>query len=271
MIAWWAGVWGLDPSRSDDPTVAIQRAYVPPLVQGNAAGEMSPDGGAVDHEAQRTQLLYETLGLLAIAPTPTLYWTYLDRKSGLDASLKTIVEDLSARVGLTAADLKTAALSDSVIGYVVSDRMSGRAALEPLAAAYLFDAREEDFKVDFVARGGASVVSIAEDDLGARRDDDDATTPLVSEVRTQEIELPRRVDMTYADPDSDYQTGVQSFQRIGEAVARQRDPVRAERVGLDHLGAGVDVVVMHRPDQLGLREVQLVVAARVQNAALVEQ
>jgi hypothetical protein len=54
-------------------------------------------------------------------------------------------------------------------------------------------------------------------------------------------------------------------------VARQRDPVRAEGVGLDDLGAGVHVVAVHGLDQLGLADVELVVAARVQHAALVEQ
>ena len=67
MIAWWAGVWGLDPSRSDDPSLAIERAYVAPMLQGGAAAEMSPDGGQVDQEAERTKLLYETLGLLGVS------------------------------------------------------------------------------------------------------------------------------------------------------------------------------------------------------------
>jgi len=123
---------------------------------------------------------------------------------------------------LDAPDIKTSALSDTVIGFVVSDRMSARAALEPLAAAFLFDVREEDFKVDFVVRGGAPVLTIPQDDLGARGDGDDAAVPLVVEERTQEIELPLRIDMTYADAGSDYQTGVQSFQRIGDAVATRK-------------------------------------------------
>jgi hypothetical protein len=155
---------------------------------------------------------------LDVLPTPTLYWLYLDRKAGLGVPLKDIVGDLSARVGLNAADLKTMALSDSVIGFAVTDRMSARAALEPLAAAFLFDAREEDFKIDFVVRGGAPLLTLPQDDLGARSDEDDGFVPPVREHRTQEIELPGRIDMTYADPESDFQTGVQSFQRIGEAV-----------------------------------------------------
>ncbi|MHA1601295.1 MAG: phage tail protein, partial [Alphaproteobacteria bacterium] len=172
------------------------------------------------------QMVYDTINhaliWLDVLPTPTLYWLYLDRKTGLSAALKDIVDDLSARVGLDASDLRTTALSDSVIGFVVSDRMRARAALEPLASAFLFDVREEDFKVDFVARGGAPVLTIPQDDLGARSDGDGAVVPLVVEDRMQEIELPLRIDMTYADADSDFQTGVQSFQRIGDAVATRK-------------------------------------------------
>jgi hypothetical protein len=58
---------------------------------------------------------------------------------------------------------------------------------------------------------------------------------------------------------------------IGEAVAGQRDAVGAEGVGLDHLGAGVDVVAVDPRDQVGLGDHQLVVAAGVQHAAIVEQ
>jgi hypothetical protein len=64
---WWAGIWGLDPSRSDDPTVAIERAYVAPMLTGGEASQMSPDGGAVDNEAERTKLVYETLAMLGVS------------------------------------------------------------------------------------------------------------------------------------------------------------------------------------------------------------
>src|SRR5690606_2727045 len=56
-----------------------------------------------------------------------------------------------------------------------------------------------------------------------------------------------------------------------EAVARQRQPVGAEGVGLDHVGAGLDVVAVHAAYQLRLRQAELVVAAVEEHAALVEQ
>ncbi len=195
------------------------------------------------------QMVYDGLNnaLIWLDITPaTLYWAFLDRKNGLSVSLAGIVNDLSERVGLTApGDLDSGGLSDTVIGFVVADRMTVRAALEPLATAYFFDAREEDLKVVMVPRGGAPAVAIPEDDLGARPFGAAAFVPLLGEERIQEIELPRRIDMTYADPGLDYQTNTQFFQRAQEAVATRalkviRLPLamtsveaaqRAERIG----------------------------------------
>ncbi|MEQ1504654.1 MAG: hypothetical protein ABMB14_20610 [Myxococcota bacterium] len=71
--AWWTGDWGLDPSASDDPTQAIQQAYVGTAVSGaSEASKLSPDGGEVDVEANRTKLLYQVLGLLGVSGRITL-------------------------------------------------------------------------------------------------------------------------------------------------------------------------------------------------------
>ncbi len=172
------------------------------------------------HDALNNALIW-----LDVFPA-TLYWAYLDRKMGLDVVLGDILDDVSSRVGLIASgDLDTTALNDAVIGFVVSDRMSARAALEPLATAYFFDAREEDFKVVMVARGGAPAVSIPESDLAARAFEETGFVPLLGEERIQEIELPRRIDVTYADPSLDYQTNTQVFQRVREAVGSRGQKV----------------------------------------------
>jgi hypothetical protein len=63
----WAGEWGLDPSRSDEPTQMIERAYSGPVLTGRGASRYSPDGGQVDHEAERGKVLYEALGLLGVS------------------------------------------------------------------------------------------------------------------------------------------------------------------------------------------------------------
>jgi hypothetical protein len=60
----WVGEWGLDPSRSDEPSQMIERAYSGPALSNQGAGRYSPDGGEVDHEAERGKVLYEALALL---------------------------------------------------------------------------------------------------------------------------------------------------------------------------------------------------------------
>ncbi len=49
---------------------------------------------------------------------------------------------------------------------------------------------------------------------------------------------------------------VDLVQPVGQAERSEPDPVRAERVGLDHVGAGAHVFLVYLGDQLRLREVQ---------------
>jgi hypothetical protein len=53
---------------------------------------------------------------------------------------------------------------------------------------------------------------------------------------------------------------VHLVQAVGEAERSQLDPVGAERIGLEDIGAGADVVVVHALDELGLRQVHRVEA-----------
>jgi hypothetical protein len=64
--AWWAGEWGVDPSRSDDPTKVIEQAYVGPTVSSQAASQYSPDGqgDVADVDAAKRKLLYKLMSVL---------------------------------------------------------------------------------------------------------------------------------------------------------------------------------------------------------------
>ena len=56
----------------------------------------------------------------------------------------------------------------------------------------------------------------------------------------------------------------------GEAVAGEAEPVGAEGVGFEDLGAGLEVFLVNREDEVGVREVQFVVAAIDEDTAGVE-
>ena len=149
-------------------------------------------------------------------------WLFLDRKTGDDVTVRSIVEDVSARVGLVAGtDIDATALTDTLPGYLIDRRMAARRAIEPLARDFFFRSVETDFKVVFVKRGGAASFTIVEDDLGARSDPTAKAVDLL-ETRQQEVELPLSVDLTYQDPATDYQAAIQIAQRIAEAVTTQR-------------------------------------------------
>lgn len=71
-LAGFAGTWGLDPSRSDDPSEAIAAALVRPAASAGAASAYSPDGNgdaSDDPAEQREKLVREVLGLLAVSGT----------------------------------------------------------------------------------------------------------------------------------------------------------------------------------------------------------
>jgi hypothetical protein len=143
----------------------------------------------------------------------------LDRADTLGVPLSDIADDVATRVGLTpTGDVDSSQLLDTVLGFVISDRMPARRALEALAPLYFFDVREEDFAVQFLKRGGAAVDTIPADDLAARRSGEEGFVAPLNELRRQELDLPREIEVIFADPASDYQTNTQRFQRISEAV-----------------------------------------------------
>lgn len=126
--------------------------------------------------------------------------------------LGSIVQDLCARVGLTAID-KTALDSTQVAGYVMGRQAAVRGAIEPLQSAYFFDAVESGGVLKFVKRGGAPVASIPLDDLCAGIDQADSGDPLAV-VRAQEVDLPQQVTISYSNLDAAYQTSAEIAQRI---------------------------------------------------------
>ena len=149
-------------------------------------------------------------------------WLFLDRQTGNDVTVRTIVEDVSARIGLVAGtDIDATALTDTLPGYLIDRRMPARRAIDPLARDFFFRSVETDFKIVFIKRGGASSFTIVEDDLGARSDPTAEVIDLL-ETRQQEVELPLSVDLTSLDQATDYQAIVQTAQRIAEAVTTQR-------------------------------------------------
>jgi hypothetical protein len=142
----------------------------------------------------------------------------LERYGSADVSLTSILTDLCERAGLKQTDILTEEDSPSVHGYVMSRRTSVRDAIEPLLGAYFIDAAETDGVLRFVPRGRNIAAVIPYDDLGAAENTVGDMPLRVTETRTQELELPQRIDLTHYDPARDYQSNTQNAARASNAV-----------------------------------------------------
>jgi hypothetical protein len=133
---------------------------------------------------------------------------WVQGKLGL-SNLGQIVADLLKKVGYDSTMYDTSRLTDIVSGFVITSRQTVRSCLEQLASAYFFDCVESDGLLKFIKRGKVSAVSVDFTELVTKDDASDALTI----TRTQELELPRQVDVIYLNRTADYQSGTQSSQR----------------------------------------------------------
>ncbi|HCZ15762.1 MAG TPA: hypothetical protein DHV85_14490 [Candidatus Accumulibacter sp.] len=115
----------------------------------------------------------------------------------------------------------TALASQQVRGYRIGSVGAIRAALEPLQAAWPFDVVQHGYVIRFVARGGASVVTIAAADLDARHAGERPGVQITTS-REMDSQLPRRVTVQHLDYDREYNTGTQYAERLNTAAINAR-------------------------------------------------
>jgi len=125
-----------------------------------------------------------------------------------DVTLATIFADILSLTGAESSDYDVTGLSDTVLGYKAAETLSARRSIEPLMRAYFIDAAEIDGKIVFVKRGGASVKTIPDSDLMS------ANQSTIRIKRGSELELPRRVTLSYINQAADYQTNEQHADRL---------------------------------------------------------
>ena len=144
-------------------------------------------------------------------------------------ALSTIVTDVASKVSVAASEIDVTAITGvTVPGFVITNRGSARSVLEPLMAVNSVDAVESDDKVKFVVRGGATAVTIAEDNLAVHEYDVGDIPDPVASVRKHELELPLAVDVAYLDKAFDYQINTQRSSRLitsSKLVATLRVPM----------------------------------------------
>lgn len=119
--------------------------------------------------------------------------------------------------GITAQDLR---------GLIISRQMPVRRALESLVFPYQLDIVESDGVLKFLTRGGGSARTIAENDLGATTQGQAEEKLLID--RSQEAEVPFRMDIRYLDWDREFLEGNQSAQRQLHPFPTQFSPEVAQ-------------------------------------------
>lgn len=126
------------------------------------------------------------------------------------STLGAIVKDIAARVGIYDGLIDVSQLRTHVDGYVLSNQISARHAIDNLRSAFFFDAVESGGVVKFIPRGQLSAVTIDEDEIILGKNDN----KLVDIIRLQELELPAKVDVVYLNKLADYQSGNQHSRRM---------------------------------------------------------
>lgn len=134
-----------------------------------------------------------------------------------------IVGDVCAAANFTGADISD--LDGLVTGFAVTDTMSVRDALDPLATAFHFDAAESEGVIRFAMRGRPTAPAVTEDDLVLP---DNADGLGISLVRAQETDLPNVSRIAYIDADADYRQASVEARRLvtrSDRIASSRLPL----------------------------------------------
>ncbi len=139
-----------------------------------------------------------------------------------EVNLSAIISDLCTRSGLTAGEIDVTGISDTVKGFVHTKPAAAASDLQTLALSYNFDAVESGYKIKFVSRGGASAVTLTNDDLAAHEYGQERPDELI-QVRERDVAIPYRVETSFIDTDRDYDPGTQYAERlVTSAVGIQR-------------------------------------------------
>ncbi len=133
-----------------------------------------------------------------------------------------VIEAECLKRNLTAADLNTSLVTDTLWGMKLDRNVSGREAIEQLRTFSWLDAVESDGVLKFVPRGLAAVATLTLDDLGAH-EYGSQRPPAIEVTRVDDIQLPREVRVSYTDQDADFQPGQQYDRRLVTDAVNTQD------------------------------------------------
>lgn len=157
----------------------------------------------------------------------------LDRLSAGDITLSTVIDAISDEAGYDSSDWDASALTDNLRGYVMANRAPARVHIDTLMKWFMFNVRQEDWQIEYLSGGGASAITIDEDDLGTRENPDEVPIKLKRGLAHQ-LDLPQRVEVNYQDPSQDYQPNMQPGSRDRDVVKTRRRLVLSADIALSN-------------------------------------
>jgi hypothetical protein len=137
-----------------------------------------------------------------------------------------ILGGLFSQAGLTSSDWDLAEATDDVDGYILAQRTSVSAAVDELLRVFQTDLSEVDGVIRAVKRGGA-IEATFDDDLLACRDFGSDPVTRMELVRTQDLDLPGRLDLTYFDPTANYNQAVEGSIRQTKGFVQEAETINA--------------------------------------------
>ena len=185
---------------------------VPPEVPDISAGQF--------FLAERSAILHVFSDTLAGGEAK---WMMLkvDRNVQVPSTVAEIAKKIAERVGLDTTNFDFTLLqADEIVGHIIEQPTTGRAALEELFKVFPGDVFESDNTLKWVSRGQASAQTIVEGDMVPLDSDGNEYIQTIIE----ETELPEKVTVSFINPDDEYQTGTQYFKR-----PRSPTPVMSSR------------------------------------------
>lgn len=139
------------------------------------------------------------------------------RGHDISALLPDVITKICKRAGMSNDEFDVSGVSNiPVRGYTIARSTTGRQALETLLQAFFVDAVETDWKVTFADRSTETLRTINEKELGEISSPTGAVNWL--ESRTPEYAIPSEINLNFADPLRDYQTGTAHKRRISNPI-----------------------------------------------------
>lgn len=165
--------------------------------------------------------LYAVSATYDQATFQTNYYVTSSVVNTTSAKLRDIVTAECGLCGISPSKIDLSELVDSdVRGFLVAQG-GARPALEQLQAIFPFDCSVSGYELKFISRGGASVATIPESDLGARASGESIQT-LLPIAREMDSQIPATVRVKYRDPVREYDIGEQFATRPGTASMGER-------------------------------------------------